>query len=150
MSKHHHVENSPDVEVQEGKPKASRSTKLYWMVLILGLALAVGGFFYKDKEVEDDSIITEENGMPEGLEFILDEEKTPVEDSVSYEFTGNSVDGTLQNSDDINRGNLKLVSSLGVIYLRTQRDFQSMVGSEVSVLIDGTLDAFKLVDIVKK
>ena len=60
------------------------------------------------------------------------------------------LEGILQNSDDTSRGNFKLVSDQGDIYIRTNRDFQKLVGLEVLVLINGTLDNFEMVDIQPK
>ena len=62
----------------------------------------------------------------------------------------NYIEGVLQNSDDTSRGNFKLVSGNGDIYIRTDRDFSNLVGSEVLVIIKGTIDKFELMDIQSK
>ena len=63
----------------------------------------------------------------------------------------NYLEGVLQNSNDLNRGNFKLIStSQGNIYIKTDRDFSKLVGLEVLVLIKGTVDNFELVDIQPK
>ena len=62
---------------------------------------------------------------------------------------GNVLEGTLKVSNDSTRGNLmlELLNSDRVIYLRTSRDFSSLVGKDVAVTIDGTMEKFSLIDI---
>jgi len=63
-----------------------------------------------------------------------------------------TLEGTLQNSNDKNRGNLMLLltDSDRVVYFTTARDFSKLVGEEVVLTIDGTLDSFTLLDIEAK
>ena len=55
--------------------------------------------------------------------------------------------GILLKSDNEKQGNLVLVRLSGDIYLRTSRDFSSLLNQEVVVRIDGDLKKFRLVDI---
>ena len=61
-----------------------------------------------------------------------------------------SFEGMLYASEDKGRGNLKLTSDNTDIYIRTSRDFSSLIGLSVVVTIEGTLDNFELVDIQPK
>lgn len=56
-------------------------------------------------------------------------------------------EGTLLQSDNTNKGNYKLQTKDHVLYLRTSRDFSSMLGKEVKVSYEGTLENFVLGDI---
>ena len=61
----------------------------------------------------------------------------------------NALQGELQASNDKRRGNLMLLlkDSDRVIYLNTSRDFSSLIGKQVLVSIEGSLDDFRLLDI---
>lgn len=62
---------------------------------------------------------------------------------------GNVLEGSLKASNDPARGNLmlELLNSDQIIYLRTSRDFSSLVGKDVAVTIEGTMEKFSLIDI---
>ncbi|OGN02561.1 MAG: hypothetical protein A2651_00045 [Candidatus Yanofskybacteria bacterium RIFCSPHIGHO2_01_FULL_42_12] len=60
-----------------------------------------------------------------------------------------TVEGTLWRSDDDAKGNLMLVTSDAIIYIRTSRDFNELVSKNVVVSIDGTSDNFTLLNIEK-
>ena len=126
---------------QSEKSEAKRTgsggkTKLYFLVLVVGVGLIVGGLYYKN---DKDSGAVANDGAPE-----LKVEDTKGETAKNY------FEGVLNNSDNPNLGNLKLVSSEHEIYLRTTRDFSKLVGLQVMVLIDGTIEKFELVDIQSK
>lgn len=61
----------------------------------------------------------------------------------------NSLRGELNASNDKNRGNLMLLlaDSDRIIYLNTSRDYSALIGKNVVVMIDGSMDDFLLVDI---
>ncbi len=59
-------------------------------------------------------------------------------------------EGTLTASDNISKGNYKLQTSAHTIYIKTSRDFSSLLGKEVKVTYQGTIDSFNLGDIVAK
>lgn len=58
------------------------------------------------------------------------------------------LEGVLKISDNLKRGNLMVVMSERVVYLFTSRDYSKLLNKEVKVVIDGTLENFRLVDIV--
>lgn len=60
------------------------------------------------------------------------------------------LEGTLKQSDDMEKGNLLLVMPDKKIYLNTTRDFSALVGKAVLAKIDGTVDNFILLDISEK
>ncbi len=64
----------------------------------------------------------------------------------------NTLEGELLNSNDKRRGNLMLLlkDSDRIIYLNTSRDFSSLIGKQVSVSIEGSLDDFRLLDITEQ
>ena len=66
--------------------------------------------------------------------------------------SGNMWEGTLLATDNTNKGNYRLQTKDHLLYLRTSRDFSSMVGKEVKVSYEGTLDSFVLgnIDVVTK
>ena len=68
----------------------------------------------------------------------------------SNNISASVLEGILRYSDDPFRGNLKLVSQYSDIYVRTARDFSSLIGLEVLVRINGTLDKFELLDVELK
>ena len=61
-----------------------------------------------------------------------------------------TLSGELRASSDPARGNYLFVSGSNQIYIRTARDFSSLVGKQVEVTISGTLESFVLVDIKEK
>lgn len=124
--------NSEKTEVKVGAKK----TKMYLGLLAVGLVLVVGGLM-KDRLA---------GGSGEEMK---DVEAKDVAANISDD-KENYLEGLLQSSDDQDRGNLKLLSGDKMIYLRTGRDFGALIGSEVLVFIDGTLESFKLLDIQGK
>ncbi|MDP3696998.1 MAG: hypothetical protein Q8R55_03090 [Candidatus Taylorbacteria bacterium] len=111
-------------------------TKFYYLVLLAGVALMV--MFFVRKHQDSSSVFNT------GGEDIQKQEMSAGEKIDSGK---NYLEGILYNSEDPNRGNLKLISKLGDIYLKTARDFSSLVGFQVLVLINGTHENFELLDI---
>ena len=124
------------------KPKRNVKTKLYLLILLVGSTLTGWSLFrdtnlnfniFEDKEKQDEASSMDKNS-----------------DAGTSSVIGNYLEGQLKNSDDLNRGNLKLTSSLGEIYIRTARDFSSLIGFDVLMTIEGTLDKFTLLNIEKR
>ncbi len=65
--------------------------------------------------------------------------------------TGNqpvdTLEGTLRVSNNSSKGNLMLMADESVIYITTSRDFSSLLGKNVVVSVDGTLENFTLLNI---
>lgn len=55
--------------------------------------------------------------------------------------------GVLQKSDNPKNGSLMLITSGHKVYLRTSRDYSSLIGQDVSVSYEGNMDSFVLKDI---
>ena len=124
------------------KPKRNVKTRFYLLVLLVGLTLTGWSLFqgknlnfniFEDEAKQDEASSMDKNSDA-GISSVI----------------GNYLEGQLQNSDDLNRGNLKLTSSLGEIYIRTARDFSALIGFDVLMTIDGTLDKFTLLNIEKR
>ena len=60
------------------------------------------------------------------------------------------LEGVLYKTDNPMRGNLKLESGNSDIYIRTSRDFSSLIGFQVLVVVSGTTDNFELIGIQPK
>ncbi len=78
------------------------------------------------------------------------QEQTRTDDSKTSAETPGMLEGTLQISNDLKRGNLMLVTPERVIYLFTSRDYSTLLEKQVRLEIEGTLENFRLVDIVAK
>ncbi len=124
------------------KPKRNVKTRFYLFILLVGIALT-GWALYKDGNLKLNIFWDEIKSEEVPLVDQDDNTGTP-------SFLGNYLEGQLKNSDDPNRGNLKLTSSLGEIYIRTSRDFSALIGFDVLMTIDGTLDKFTLLNIEKR
>lgn len=140
------------------KPKISGSnkTKYYLMILLAGVGLTVWSVVFKHKNVMDlarnfKHKLEMEDDDKTGDEIMEEGDMELGDDSgVVSNPTGNYLEGRLENSDDQSKGNLKLSSSAHEIYLRTSRDFSALIGANVLMYIDGTLEKFTLVNIEKK
>ncbi len=62
----------------------------------------------------------------------------------------NTWEGTLKTSDNQAKGNLMLQTKDRVIYIKTSRDFSSLIGKQVTVTYNGTLGSFILGSIIAK
>lgn len=64
--------------------------------------------------------------------------------------SGNTWQGVLKQSDNAAKGNLMINVDGHLVYIRTSRDYSSLIGKEVKVTYQGTLDNFTLGDITAK
>ena len=115
----------------------SKKDKTYFSILAVGVVLIVVALTTKNNQ-NTNPIVTDNEAVQEQS------------DTMTNNMTANVLEGTLRYSDDSSRGNLKLVSNTSDIYIRTLRDFSSLVGLEVLVRINGTLDKFELLDVEPK
>lgn len=129
---------------QNLKPTTNLKTKFYLLILLVGMALTGWSLLYRDKNLDFDIF---KNEMKEKEASSTDKENSADIISIMAE---SYLEGRLENSDDVNRGNLKLISSIGNIYIRTARDFSNLLGFDVLVRIEGPLDNFKLIDIERR
>ncbi len=118
--------------------KSAKKTKAYLMVLLIGVALTVWSVFFKNKNSDNELVGNKEMSDEEGEDSDLGSEVS------SY------LEGRLENSDNLVQGNYKLMSALSRIYIKTSRDFSSLVGSDVLVTIDGSTESFTLLNIEKR
>ena len=63
---------------------------------------------------------------------------------------GNTWEGTLKQSDNAAKGNLMISVDGHMVYIRTSRDYSGLVGKNVTVTYQGTMDNFTLGDITAK
>ncbi|OGN35057.1 MAG: hypothetical protein A3F98_00915 [Candidatus Yanofskybacteria bacterium RIFCSPLOWO2_12_FULL_41_8] len=106
---------------------------LYLLMLVAGVALIAFSIFDKGKlDVAD----------------MENEDTTKVAATETED--ADYLEGVLYASEDMSRGNLKLVSDGRNIYMRTSRDFSRLIGLQVLVFIEGALDNFELIDIQPK
>jgi len=112
--------------------------KLYFLTLAVGIVLIVSAFVFKNNKGSDVADMESDNKQKE----ISADNKNVI--------AGNSIEGVLRPSDNTNRGNWKLVSSVGDIYIRTIRDYSNLIGLQVLVTINGTFDNFELINIETK
>lgn len=127
-----------DKEYNPKKNNPNGRTKLYLAVLLAGAVLVAGGI-YQRKHVTNSEHMADKNNT----------QKTEQVAGTQTSAVGNYLEGILQSSDDQAKGNLKVVSNSSTVYLRTSRNFSELLGANVMVTIEGTLDNFKLLDIKK-
>jgi len=68
----------------------------------------------------------------------------------STQDVANSWEGALKLSNNPQKGNLMLKTQEYTIYIKTNRDFSSLVDKEVVVTYEGDLESFRLGDIKAK
>jgi len=74
--------------------------------------------------------------------------KEPVNNSsISSPPSTNTIEGILWPSDNESRGNLMLISNQTTIYIKTARNFQNLIGKEVTASIKGNPENFELLNI---
>lgn len=130
------------MQKEETKPKKNPKSRFYLFILLVGIVL-IGRALYRDynlnlnifwDKIKSDDVTSVDRGDNSDISSVV----------------GSYLEGRLENSDNIQRGNLKLVSGLGQIYIRTSRDFSSLIGFDVLMTIDGTLDKFTLLNIERR
>lgn len=112
------------------------NNKIIVSIVVIVILVVAGIMIFNKNDQDEEQAKFHEN--------INSEEQKP-NDTVK----GNVLEGTLKTSNDPARGNLmlELLNSDQVIYLRTSRDFSSLIGKDVAVTIDGTMEKFSLIDI---
>jgi hypothetical protein len=115
---------------------------LIGLVLIVAIAVVFG--FLKKKEIKAPDTQT----IKSGTELTNDSNEQAPKTSAP-ELKGNSLTGTLQKSDNAKNGNLMVITEGRKHYIRTSRDYISLIGKQVDVRYEGTLEDFVLGDIVE-
>ena len=117
----------------------SKKDKVYFSMLAVGLILIAVALVNKGNINSDTDEMSDK-----------DNQKQVGSTDNSNNASASILEGVLRYSDDPFRGNFKLVSQYSDIYIRTARDFSSLIGLEVLVKINGTLDKFELLDMEPK
>jgi hypothetical protein len=107
------------------------------VIILLGLWLAKSPTNDKQKEEKQEEQKTEQA-------------QTPQTSKPAILSSPNMWEGMLKISDEPKKGNLMLLTEDKKIYLKTNRDFSLLLDKVVSVTYEGTLDSFRLGDIVEK
>jgi ribosome maturation factor RimP len=122
-----------------------------WLIVAVIVVLA-GGYFLVTRN--DDKAPESTNDRNEQGSEQTDGQNPPMtdenENQNGTEENGNqgqvsgnvTAKGTLSVSDNADRGNLMIESSSGKIYIATKRDFSALIGKEVSLQAEGTLNSF--------
>ncbi|MBX4188232.1 MAG: hypothetical protein KW793_03820 [Candidatus Doudnabacteria bacterium] len=112
------------------------------ILALLVVMLGVVAFIYFGMGKKNDSVEKESSQT----------KKTDSQQKAEVTEVPNALEGELKQSNDKRRGNLMLLlnDSDRIIYLNTSRDFSPLIGKQVSVSIEGSLDDFRLVDIIVK
>jgi hypothetical protein len=112
--------------------------------LIVLVALGAGVWYFGMKDDEPASTNNPTNNTQNSENNSNSSEQPEVVSEVPNGFVGE-----LRVSSDKKRGNLMLMlkDSDRIIYLNTSRDFSSLIGKQVRVTIEGSLDDFRLIDI---
>jgi len=63
------------------------------------------------------------------------------------EYSGDELYGILRASEDKEIGNYKLVLEQEEVFIKTSRNYDALIGSNVFMTIDGSLESFRLIDI---
>lgn len=111
--------------------------------LILGLAIAgvvLGLVFLSNKPKP---AVTPESGERVMIE------NTPKKTQETPEATDTELklEGKLEKSDNPGRGNLMLITKETRVYLYASKDFSGLVGKNVTVEAEGSIDNFRLIGI---
>jgi hypothetical protein len=116
----------------------------YQATAIVIVLLVVGWLIFNNKSTKAPVIQTENNTTttPSPAPAAT---KAPAPAS-----TGTVWEGILKESNNSSKGNLMLETKDRTIYLRTSRDFSALIGKEVKVTYEGTLESFVLGDIEAK
>jgi hypothetical protein len=117
------------------------------LILLVVAILVCAWFLFKGGDEEETS-----NNNQQSQQQNNGSNQSQQNGGAEVEEVPNALEGELRVSTDKRRGNLMLLmnDSDRIIYLNTSRDFSALVGKQVSVSIDGSLDDFLLIDIKEK
>lgn len=123
--------------------------KIYQIVGIILVIVALSWLIFK-KPASDSQ--QNSNQQPSGQEQQNNEDNNQTQNAQTPKpiESGTFWEGTLTLSDNTVKGNYALVTKDRKIYIKTSRDYSSLVNKEVKVTYEGTLEVFRLGDIVAK
>jgi FKBP-type peptidyl-prolyl cis-trans isomerase len=121
--------------------------KIYQIVGVVLVIVALSWLIFK-KPASDSQQNT--NQQPSGQEQQNTENNNQNNQTQKPTDSSTFWEGTLTLSDNLSKGNYALVTKDRKIYIKTSRDYSSLVGKEVKVTYEGTLEVFRLGDIVAK
>ncbi len=137
-------QHPPDQNKNEGLfPKNQIYTIVGVIIVLAAIIFFVtrGGENQKDKNQANNDQNHEQVAGENNTNQDQNESGSPASDKVSG--SGNiTAAGTLQNSDDPSKGNLMVDSNHGKIYISTRRNFDTLIGKEVTLEAEGSLSKF--------
>jgi len=125
--------------------------KQKFLLPVILIVAAIGVYWYFGMK-EPGQTQQEQSKNQQPTKQIQQSQETPEDETTKVEEVPNALEGELKISNDKKRGNYMLLlnDSDRIIYLNTGRDYSDLVGKQVSVAIEGSLDDFRLVDIKVK
>ena len=116
--------------------------KILYPVLVIAAGIIIGLIWRYESKVPAES-----SANPDQNSTAAQNISIPAKSST----TGSNVwQGTLKASDNSKKGNLMLVTDKSTIYIYTSRDYSNLIGQQVNVSYEGTLNNFVLGDITPK
>lgn len=130
---------------------AQERNSWYWAVMVV-VGVVLGLLLWNKPQAPSRPV---ETAAPTGT-TTQSSSQAPVPSSTpeTPQGSGTKLQGRLYSSDNLDKGNLMLVISpeggrTQAVYIKTQRDFNALVGKSVEVRFSGTTDKFTLEDIVE-
>jgi len=118
--------------------------KKIWYILLLAALIVVIWAIWRHNAKGPAAI-----NMPGGTDN-ANQTQTATTTGSNQPVNNNVWQGTLKISDNPKKGNLMLVMDKTTVYINTSRDYSDLIGQKVSASYEGTLDSFRLGDIVKQ
>jgi hypothetical protein len=110
-----------------------------YIVLVIALVVIIGAIWHSRAKAPKSQVV------PQDLNQNRAQQPQPAQPG-----SGNFWEGTLKITDNPTKGNLMLATATASIYINTRRDYSSLVGKQVRISYDGTMQSFRLGDIVEK
>ncbi len=114
--------------------------KTYWGYAIVVLAIIAAVIWFFARNPHEEAVPNSEAQKQEQQQA-----STPAPAATTTtKQAGSSWEGVLKESNNRAKGNLMLATPERNIYLKTSRDFSSLIGKKVIVTYEGSLDSFVL------
>ncbi len=126
----------------------------YWPIIVVVVVIVVGGYI-ATRHAKTNSTADQKNSAQNGsMQTALTQGHSTITmapakaaGKMMPPATGQIWQGTLEQSNNPAKGNLMLVTPDHTFYLRTSRDFSSLIGKKVNVSYSGSLTNFSLTNI---